>query len=151
MGMKNEIQVTPILNMIGRLRGLGQDFIIKSLAGNGVHDIMPQHGDVLLALMGGPLNMGELAVATKRKKNTLTTLVQSLERNGYIARETVADDARVQLVKLTPKGMLLCETAEDISYKLHKIMWQDMSKADQDQLIALLGRVIDNLSGSENG
>ncbi|PIO84839.1 MarR family winged helix-turn-helix transcriptional regulator [Pediococcus damnosus] len=39
------------------------------------------------------------------RRSSVTSLLQKLKDNGYITRESVADDARLKLIVLTPKAM----------------------------------------------
>ena len=143
--------ITSFLSDIGRLRGLSHDYIMQSLTENGADDIIPQHGDIIVALScNGLMNMGELAVSTKRKKNTLTTLVQSLERNGYVTREANGRDARVQQVKLTEKGWALARLTIKISTDIHELMWQGVTFEEREQMRAVVNKVIDNFTAAAN-
>ena len=66
---------------------------------------------VLLYLEEGRKNQSFLAVVTERDKGSLTRLIQSLEKKGYIKRTTSKEDNRVNQVELTTKGReILAET-----------------------------------------
>lgn len=145
--MKNNSKPSSILSLIGRLRFLGQSYITAALEEQGVHDIIPQHGDIIVSLgLSGPMSMGMLATATKRKKNTLTTLVQSLERNGYIMRQTTAEDGRVQQVSLTPKGQDIYKVTLEISTRMHASLWEGVEQDEQEECLATIKKLIDNLT-----
>jgi len=48
-------------------------------------------------------------------KATTTRALQKLETLGYISRRISTSDNRINLVKLTPEGRLLCEELKDYS------------------------------------
>jgi MarR family transcriptional regulator, organic hydroperoxide resistance regulator len=50
--------------------------------------------------------------------NTITPLLQRMEKQGLIVRQRSGDDERKVLVSLTEKGQLLKEQAEEIPVKL---------------------------------
>jgi DNA-binding MarR family transcriptional regulator len=55
----------------------------------------------------GPIALGALAAAEQVRAPTITRLVQSLEREGLVARDTDAADGRVTRVHATAKGRRL--------------------------------------------
>ena len=58
-------------------------------------------------VFGGPMTIGELAVAEQVKAPTMTRIVQGLEKQGLAKRETAAEDARSVRVRVTAKGARL--------------------------------------------
>jgi len=59
---------------------------------------------LLNTLSEGPRRITELAALERLAQPTMTQLVKRLERQGLVARERQADDARVVLVSLTEAG-----------------------------------------------
>jgi DNA-binding MarR family transcriptional regulator len=53
---------------------------------------------------GGPRTLGELAAAEQVRPATMTRIVQSLERDGYLRRDSDPADGRVVRLQATPKG-----------------------------------------------
>ncbi len=128
------------------LREQANSRISADLASRGVTDILPAHGSVLHALfVESPLPMGVLAERIARKKNTVTSLIKTLEERGYCRRETDARDARVQLIGLTAKGESLRDIQAAISANLLRQAWEGISPAEQDACMGVLGRVLANL------
>jgi len=58
---------------------------------------------------GGPVTLGQLAAAEQVRAPTMTRLVNGLEADGLVTRETDAADARVTLIRATAKGRALLE------------------------------------------
>ena len=52
----------------------------------------------------GPLTQTQLCAKILRSGSNVTTVIDNLERDGLVRRERGANDRRVQLVSLTPKG-----------------------------------------------
>jgi DNA-binding MarR family transcriptional regulator len=67
----------------------------------------PRLSALSVVVFGGPLTLGALAAAEQVRPPTMTRVVQSLERDGLVKRETVADDARAVLIRATPRGARL--------------------------------------------
>jgi DNA-binding MarR family transcriptional regulator len=70
--------------------------------------LSPQQHQALLAIKGFPgrdsVTIGELAEKVQIKHHSAGGLVDRLEAEGYVARETSAEDARRVFVVLTPEG-----------------------------------------------
>jgi len=48
--------------------------------------------------------MGEIAARARLSKQTLTSLVRQMERDGLVRREPDPDDGRASIVTLTPRA-----------------------------------------------
>ena len=108
-----------IVSLISTVREHANAYIAAALAERGVKDILPAHGSVLYALLGhSPMQMSELATRIHRKKNTVTGLISTLERNGYCRREADPKDARAQLIYITEKTEALAPLMDEISQEL---------------------------------
>jgi DNA-binding MarR family transcriptional regulator len=81
------------------------ELLAERFAEAGYSEVRPSYGSLLLPLFEEDgLRMGELARRAKLSKQTLTTLVRSMERDGLIRRKTDPDDARAQLIYLTSRA-----------------------------------------------
>lgn len=129
----------PIFSNAARLRQEGNDYIVSSLARAGLHGVVPSHGDILVNLLkNGSCRMSELAHAVGRSKSTVTTLIEKLEREGLVSRETDSADSRSVLVRLTEKGKGLEAVFEEISAGLQALLSERLTQEEQQMLDALL-------------
>ena len=55
-------------------------------------------------VFGGRVTLGDLAAAEQVRPPTMTRLVETLEGDGFVARERDAKDQRVVWVRATPRG-----------------------------------------------
>jgi len=55
-------------------------------------------------VFGGPRTLGELAAAEHVRPATMTRIVQALEREGLVGRESDPQDGRVTRLRATTKG-----------------------------------------------
>jgi DNA-binding MarR family transcriptional regulator len=79
----------------------------------GWHDIRPSYGSLLVPLYEEDgLRMGELARRARLSKQTMTTMVRLLEREGLVRRERDPDDGRAFRILLTPKARRFQPVAE---------------------------------------
>jgi DNA-binding MarR family transcriptional regulator len=67
----------------------------------------PRLSALSVIVFGGPITLGALAAAEQVRPPTMTRVVQSLERDGLVKREPMADDARVVVIRATARGTRL--------------------------------------------
>jgi DNA-binding MarR family transcriptional regulator len=67
----------------------------------------PRLSALSVVVFGGPITLGQLAAAEQVRPPTMTRLVQALEHDGLLARETDPADARVIRVRATARGKRL--------------------------------------------
>lgn len=128
-----------IFSHASRLREMGNRFILAELEKAGLADLAPSHGDVLAHLLGcEACNMSDLAKRIRRTRSTVTTLVEKLERNGYVERVPDPADSRGVLVRLTDKGRALEPAFTAISSGLQGLLAAHLN----DEEAALLERLL---------
>jgi DNA-binding MarR family transcriptional regulator len=71
----------------------------------GYPEVRPSYGSILLPLYEEDgLRLGELARRAHLSKQTMTTMVRLLERDGLVERRPDPDDGRASRVYLTPRS-----------------------------------------------
>ncbi len=112
-----------------------------------IEGIVPAHGSVLAFLFGQtePVPIKSVVEAVGRVKSTVTGMVKTLERHGYIRRFQSPEDQRMVYIALTGKGRALQPDFETISQALLAQVYGDMPPEDQESLVQLLGKVERNL------
>jgi MarR family 2-MHQ and catechol resistance regulon transcriptional repressor len=77
------------------------------------HDISVTQCYALEALVrSGPRTLNELASELYLDKSTASRVVGTLERKGYVTRQTHPEDRRAILIDVTPAGKKLCGTIQ---------------------------------------
>ena len=81
------------------------ELLAERFAARGFAEVRPAYGSILIPLYEEDgLRMGELARRALLSKQTMTTLVRRLERDGLVERRPDPDDARAALIFLTPRA-----------------------------------------------
>ena len=71
----------------------------------GFHEVRASYGSVLVPLFEEDgLRMGELARRSRLSKQTMTTLVRLVERDGLVTRDRDPEDARAVRVQLSARS-----------------------------------------------
>ena len=94
-----------------------------------------------LMLHDGPVTPSELAECGGVSKGTITGLIDGLERDGFVRRQSSEQDRRVTHVALTPAGQAsLDRILPDHLSRLSRLM-SGLSKPEQETLVGLLLKV----------
>jgi DNA-binding MarR family transcriptional regulator len=88
-----------------------------------------------------PLPASELAEAAGVTKQTVTSLLDGLEREGLVTRHPCLNDRRSVKVRLEPKGRELLEQILPTMYRRQVEIMSDLTTDEQRELARLLRKV----------
>ncbi|MFL5358328.1 MarR family winged helix-turn-helix transcriptional regulator [Archangium sp.] len=112
-------------------------------------EMTPPQLAVLEALLHlGPMSQGELGRKLLRSNPNMTALLDTLERNGWVARERGPEDRRVVRVNLTPEGQRVIEKVFPVHAAHIAALMGALTAEEQEQLGALCKKLGLSLSGS---
>jgi DNA-binding MarR family transcriptional regulator len=86
----------------------------------------------------GGSRMSSLAESAQLSKQTLSSIVDQLERRGYVLRTPDPADARARLVTITPLGRSLIDLSRPIVERVEQEWAARLGSQKLDQLRALL-------------
>lgn len=134
----NTIRTADLLfDQIGRLlRPLN-----VSAAGGLVLGILRDRGPI------SPSELGERLIVTRA---TVTGLVDSLERRGYVHRSANPTDRRSLIVGITPAGLAVVQELRTIVHRNEKTWLRVLSDADLRVYIEFLHRIQDSLAAASD-
>jgi DNA-binding MarR family transcriptional regulator len=87
--------------------------------------------------------MGELTAVARQPKQTTTTLVRQLQRDGLVRRVRDHDDARAWRVYLTERSVALRTVADEVLADLDARLAEHLSRTALDGLKRALRGVMD--------
>jgi DNA-binding MarR family transcriptional regulator len=137
-----------LIGRIARIREAANLIIEKELSARGMTGVVPAHGSVLYFLFHqqDPVPIKSLVQQIGRVKSTVTGIVNTLERHGYLFKQDCDQDGRSVRISLTDKGRALKQNFEEISANLQKRIFGCMSVSDRKRLMELLGSIERNLT-----
>ena len=110
----------------------------------GYGDVRPAYGSLLLPLFEEDgLRMGELARRARLAKQTMTTMVRLLERDGLVRREPDPEDGRASLIFLTERSRSFRPVAERALRELEQLVTKSLGAARARELAIDLKEVSD--------
>lgn len=136
-----------IIGHIAKIREAANLLIEKELNARGMSGIVPAHGLVFAFLFrqNGPVPIKSLVQQSGRVKSTVTGMVNTLERHGYVFKQECAEDARSTRIGLTEKGWAVKRDFEEISEILEARVYGNMPTEDRQRLMELLSVIEGNM------
>ena len=121
------------------------ELLYERFAAAGFPDVRPSYGSILLPLFEEDgLRMGELAARARLSKQTMTTMVRLLERDGLVTRRADPSDGRASVVFLTERARSFRPVAEATLAELDRLVVGTLSTPVRDEVQAAL-RVLADL------
>ena len=84
------------------------------------------------------MSLSAISRSLHTRPATITSLIDSLERNGWVERNAHPRDRRTTLAKLTPKGATLVERASREHHRQISLLMGDIGEPARETLIRLL-------------
>jgi len=114
-------------------------------------DLTPSSGLVLgiLADAESRLPPNEIAERLILSRASVTSLLDSLERRGYVRRMAHPTDRRMLLIELTDVGRRIAHEFRLVVHRQQKEWMATLSEKEQDQLIHILHRLQAALADSQ--
>jgi DNA-binding MarR family transcriptional regulator len=110
----------------------------------GEEKVTPIMYSVLSSLaQSGPVDQTTLANAVAIDKTNMTDILDRLKKRGLVRRRVAPRDRRVRLAALTDDGRDLLDRIDEKAHRAHLRTIEDLSPADQQRLMKLMGQVID--------
>jgi DNA-binding MarR family transcriptional regulator len=100
--------------LAGRLLFAVQNELFSALAAKGFDDLQPRHGAVMAYMDPDGVRATDLARLSGQHKQVIGTLVDELERLGYVRRHPDPADRRAKLVCPTGRGLEQMKAADKI-------------------------------------
>lgn len=138
-----------IIAQIARIRESANTLIEKELKARSIKGIVPAHGAALVFLFQQrkPVPIKAVVASIGRVKSTVTVMMSTLEKHGYVRRTPCQTDSRVTYVELTQKGKTLRKHFDEISILLREKVYGKMPRKDREELIRLLSEIERNMAG----
>jgi DNA-binding MarR family transcriptional regulator len=96
----------------------------------------------------GPIGVVDLASRVGRDYSTVSRQVARLEELGLVSRRASASDARVREAVITEQGEVANRAIDAAREQLAFGIFKDWSREDFDQLVQLMRRLADGMTGA---
>lgn len=75
------------------------------------------------------------------RRSSVTSVLQLMEKNGYIERISVCEDARLKKIVLTNKGLETNKNVYSSILKIEKILRDELSDEEMNMFVNLIDRL----------
>jgi MarR family transcriptional regulator, lower aerobic nicotinate degradation pathway regulator len=119
------------------------ELLYKRFRREGFKEVRPSYGSIVLPLFEEDgLRMGKLAECARLSKQTMTTMIRLLERDGLVRRQRDPEDRRAFRVYLTARARSFQPVAESVLREMDELVEERLSKAELSRLKASLKEVM---------
>ncbi|WP_238918517.1 MarR family transcriptional regulator [Clostridium sp. YIM B02555] len=80
------------------------------------------------------------------RRSSVTSVLQLMEKNGFIERVSVSEDARLKKLIITEKGARIQKSVYDSILDFEKSFRDELSEAEMNMFISLLDRLSNKIS-----
>ena len=136
--------------LITKIKQLHSRALAQCISDKGIDAFSGEQGKILFVLwQKDKITQKELASETGLAKNTITVMLEKMEKNNLIRRITDENDKRKSLVILTEPAKSLKKCSDKISDEMLKKMYRDFNEEEIDKFEEYLHRIIRNLEEKE--
>jgi DNA-binding MarR family transcriptional regulator len=117
---------------------------VNAAAANGPHAELNIQELRVVELLGdeGPHMMREVAQFLNVAVNSVTSIVDNLEKKALVRRLRSAEDRRIVRVELTDAGRLIHQDALDVNMKLFRTMLRALTEEEQEVFLMLIRKIV---------
>ena len=135
--------------LISQIHQLGGRIFARKLRRHGI-ELNPAQGRIMFVLWRKDgISITELARQTSLGKSTLTSMLDRLERLGYVRRVPSLQDRRVLLIERTEKDRAFQDLYLQVSQEMVALFYDGFSATEIEAFERFLVRILDNLTGSD--
>jgi DNA-binding MarR family transcriptional regulator len=109
-----------------------------------------RNDDLAARCQGGPRTPAELAEAAGVTRATMTGLIDTLERDGFVKREPDPNDRRMMSVLLTPKGENFLNNLLPAHFKVIADIMAPLTEPERKTLVRLLSKIQEHVSRGQS-
>ena len=111
------------------------ELLFERFKREGYGEVRPSYGSILLPLFEEDcLRMGEIAARAGLSKQTMTTMVRLMERDGLVERERDPDDGRAFRVRLSRRAVAFRPVAEAVLRELDDLVARRLQRGEVSRL-----------------
>lgn len=109
---------------------------------------LPRARALMILGRGSQLNQRELADELDIETPTLVRLLDGMEKQGFIARQSVEGDRRAKQIVMTPHGARMAGEVLDLARSLRADVLADISTADMTATVRVFSTMSENIARS---
>ena len=141
-------------NIIFHIRSLDQSIVKIMMKGKDVKKSpSPTQIRIVLFLIGhndDTISQKDIENHLKLSRATVSDVLNTMEKNGYIKKVASSEDARANNIVLNDIALEMHKKAEEEIKKINNLLKQNISKEDLDNFIKIIDLMNENLESTTN-
>lgn len=134
-----------LFSYMSRVHHKGASYIDELLKKKGVKNLSYSHIRIIIILsIHNRISMKEISELISKDKSTVTTLVNKLEKLGYVKKISCQKDRRVTYLELEEKAKEIVETVFQVANLFHQKVESILIKEEITTLFTLMEKLIKN-------
>ena len=93
----------------------------------------------------GVLSQQQIADIIMKDKNSVTKLIDALEKKGLVQRKTDEQDRRLNKIHLTEYALNIKEVITEIAIKSTNTIFKDIPREDLEKFVSVLNKMSQNI------
>jgi len=135
--------------LISRIHRLSRIIVNRKMKEHKL-EITPAQARIMYVLWRNEsIPITELGRITSLKKSTMTSMLDRLEKAGFLARAHSREDRRKILIQRTNKDRVWEKEYVNISRGMERLVFKGFSEKEKDQFEGYLRRISENLTSVE--
>ncbi len=136
-----------IINLVTIIREKSNTFIEHEFKKRGINGILTAHTAILgfLYCKQEPVTISELVEVSNRVKSTVTIMIKTLEKHGYIQKQKCQNDGRVSYISLTKRGKEIENDFMEVTENGINKMFASIGENEIDSTYNILEKIEKNL------
>lgn len=135
---------------ISQIKQIQSRIFEKLLKANDIDDLNGAQGRILFVLwQADNLPIRELSQKTSLAKTTLTSMLDRMEKKGYLKRALDPDDRRQIRIVLTEKAIAMRDRYQSVSIQMNNIFYEGFSEEEIVRFDNTLAKILQNLKDYE--
>ncbi|MBE1490828.1 MarR family winged helix-turn-helix transcriptional regulator [Plantactinospora soyae] len=126
-----------------------QSELFRRSAQEGFGDLRPRHGAVMAHLDENGLRQTDLTRLAGRNKQTIGTMIDELEKLGYVSRVPDPADRRAKLIVPTARGLRLAELSDRIIAEIEDRYAAKIGREAYEQFLQALSAITEDAEVDE--
>jgi DNA-binding MarR family transcriptional regulator len=136
--------------LMAKVHQLSGRIFARMLKEHGIRRINPAQGRILFVLwQKDGIPIVELSRRTGLEKSTLTSMLDRLEKNGFVERVPSKSDRRKIIIRRTEKDKSFQERYQTVSDEMNVVFYRGMRDAVVDDFERKLETILQNLMQEE--
>lgn len=136
--------------LMTKIHQLSGRIFTRMLKEHSIEEINPAQGRIMFVLwQNDGISIYELAKKTSLGKSTLTSMLDRLEKTGFLYREPSKEDRRKILIWRTEKDKSFQKRYTHVSQKMAELYYQGFTDEEIDRFELMLEQIFENLKNAE--